>query len=53
VEAKFSAPVQNGPGAHPASFTMGTGSLPAVKRPGWGVDHPSPSSADVKEGVEL
>jgi len=33
-------PVQNGPGAHPASYTMGTGSFPGVKRPGRGVDHP-------------
>jgi hypothetical protein len=29
--ARFSAPVQAGPEAHPASFTMGTGSLPGVK----------------------
>ena len=29
--AKFSAPVQTGPGAHPASCTMGTGSFPGVK----------------------
>jgi hypothetical protein len=36
----FSAPVQTGPGAHPASCTMGTGSVPEVKRPGCGVDHP-------------
>ena len=28
VEAKFSAPVQTVPGAHPASCTMGTGSFP-------------------------
>ena len=27
VEARFSAPVQTGPGAHPASCTMGTRSL--------------------------
>jgi hypothetical protein len=51
--ARFSAPVQTGPGAYPASFTMGTGSFPAVKRPGRGVDHPPPSSAEVKERVEL
>ena len=25
--AMFSAPVQTGPGAHPATYTMGTGSL--------------------------
>ena len=37
-EARFSAPVQTGPGAHPASYTMGTGSLSQVNRPGRGVD---------------
>ena len=31
VRARFSAPVQTGPGAHPASCTMGTGSFPGVK----------------------
>ena len=31
VGAIFSAPVQLGPGAHPASCTMGTGSFPGVK----------------------
>jgi len=30
-EARFSAPVQTGPGAHPASCKMGTGSFPGVK----------------------
>jgi hypothetical protein len=34
--ARFSAPVQTGPGAHPASRKMGTGSFPGVKS-GWGV----------------
>jgi len=29
---RFSAPVQTGPVAHPASCTMGTGSFPGVKR---------------------
>jgi len=38
--ARFSARVQTGPGAHPASCTMGTGSFPGIKRPGRGVDHP-------------
>jgi hypothetical protein len=37
VGARFSAPVQTGPGAHPASCTMGTGAFPGVKRPGRGV----------------
>ena len=43
-EARFSAPVQTGPGAHPASCTMGTGSFPGVKS-GRGVTltaHPVP-----------
>jgi hypothetical protein len=53
VGARFSAPVQTGPGAHPASYTMGTGSFPGVKRPGRGVDHPPPSSAEVEGRVEL
>ena len=51
--ARFSAPVQTGPGAHLASYTMGTGSFPEVKRPGCGVDHAPPSSAEVKGRVEL
>jgi len=53
VGARFSAPVQTGPGPHPASYTMGTGSFPVVKRPGCGVDHSPPSSAKVKERVGL
>jgi hypothetical protein len=40
VGERFSAPVQTGSEAHPASYTMGTGSFPGVKRPGRGVDHP-------------
>ena len=32
---------------------MGTGSLPVVKRPGRGVEHPPSTSAEVKERVEL
>jgi hypothetical protein len=43
VEARFSAPVQTGPGDHPASCTMGTGSFLVVKRPGRDPD-PSPRS---------
>jgi len=30
-EARFSAPVQTGPGAHPASYTMGTETFPGIK----------------------
>jgi hypothetical protein len=51
--ARFSAPFQNGPGAHPASCRMGNGSFPGVKRSGRDVDHPPPFSAEVKERVEL
>jgi hypothetical protein len=43
-------PVQTGPGAHPASCTMGTGSFAGVKRPGRGTDHPPASSAEVTKG---
>jgi hypothetical protein len=53
VGARFSAPVQTGPGAHPASYTMGTGYLQGEKRPKRGVDYPPPSSAEIKEKVEL
>jgi hypothetical protein len=52
-EVRFSATVQTGPVAHPASNTMGTVSFLEVKRSGRGVDHPSSSSAEVKEKVEL
>jgi hypothetical protein len=51
--ARFSAPVQTGPGAHPASYTIGTGYFLGVNRLGRGVDHPPPTSAGVKERVEL
>ena len=34
VVARFSAPVQTSPVAHPASYTMGTGSFPGVKAAG-------------------
>ena len=51
VGARFSTPVQTGPGAHPASCTMGTGSFSGVKRSGRGADHPSPHlSAEVMKG---
>jgi hypothetical protein len=34
MEESLSAPVQTGPGAHPASYTMGTGSSPGGKATG-------------------
>jgi hypothetical protein len=49
VGARFFAHVQTGPGAHPASCTVNTGSFPGVKRPGRGADHPPPSSSEVKK----
>jgi hypothetical protein len=53
VEARFFASIQTGSEVHPASYTVGNGSFPEVKRPGCGVDHPPPSSDEVKERVEL
>jgi len=48
--ARFSAPVQTGPEAHPAFCIMGTGSFPMVKRGRGGDADPSPlSSAVVKK----
>jgi hypothetical protein len=41
--------VQNGSGAHPASYPMGTrGSFLGLKRPRREADHSPPSSAEVK-----
>jgi len=53
VRARFSAHVQTGPGAHSASYTMGTASFPGLKQPGRGINHPPPSRAEVKERVDL
>ena len=47
--ARFSAPVHTGLGAHPASYTMGTGSFPGVKRQERGVDHPPHLAPRLKE----
>ena len=47
---RFSAPVQAGPVAYPASCTMGTGSFPGVKRPKRGADHPPHLCAEVIKG---
>jgi hypothetical protein len=53
VEARFSAPVQIGSEAYPASYTMGTWSFPGVKWPGCGVDHPPTPRDEVKERVTI
>jgi len=47
METRFSTSVKTDPGVHPASYTMGTGPYPEVKRPGRGVEHPPPFSAEV------
>ena len=49
--ARFSSPVQTSSDTHPDTYTMDTGSFPAVKRPGRGDDYTPPSSAEVKERV--
>jgi len=45
--ARFSAPVQTGPGDHPASCTIGTGSFPGVNSGRRDADPSPPSSAVV------
>ena len=50
---RFPAPVQTGPGAHPASYTKGTWSFPGVRRLRSGIDHPLPFNAKIKERAEL
>ena len=49
VKARFSELVQTGPGAHPSSYTMGTGTFPGVKRPGRDVDQPLHLAPRLKE----
>ena len=50
--ARYSAPVQTGPGAYPASYKMGAWSFPGVKRPGCGVEHPPPLAPSLKKSRE-
>ena len=49
VWARFLAPVQTGPGAHQASYTVGTESLAGVKWPERGVDYPPHLAPKLKE----
>jgi hypothetical protein len=51
-EARFPAPVQTDPGAHPASYTKGTRSLTGLKWPGRD-NNPPPSSAKVKSEEQM
>ena len=53
VEARLSASVQTGPGAHPTSCIMCTGSLSGDRAAGAWHLPPTPSSAEVKERVKL
>jgi len=51
--AGFSAPIQNGPCACPASYSVGTRFLLGVNLSGHDIERPSPSSHKVKERVLL
>ena len=51
--ARFSARNHTGHGAHSTSYMKGTGSFPAVKWPGHGIEYPTPPSAKIKETEEL
>jgi len=53
VGARFSAHVQTGPEAHPASCTIGTSSFLGIKRSGHGVDCVPPYIAEVKERINI
>jgi hypothetical protein len=53
VEARFSAPVQTGPGVHPAFCTIGTRFFPGVKRPGRGGNHPRHLTPKIKKEYNL
>jgi hypothetical protein len=50
---QISAPIQTDSTAQPAYYTMCTHSFPGVKRQRLGVNHNSPSSAEVKYRIEL
>jgi hypothetical protein len=54
VVSRFSSPVLTGPGAHPASCTVGTKWLfPGVKCPGLGINQLTPTNTEVKERLRL
>jgi hypothetical protein len=53
VEARFSAPGQTGPGDNQASRRVSIGSFRKVKQPMSGFTHPSSSSAESKERIDL
>jgi len=53
VGARFCAPVHTGPVVQSASYAMGTGSFPGVKRLAHGVNRQPPSTVEFKKKVEL
>jgi len=53
VGARYSAFIQTSPGAHPASYKMGTGSFPSIKHGRGMVLTNHPHLAEVKDKVEL
>jgi hypothetical protein len=50
--ARYFAPIQTGPGTHPATWTMVVRSFQGKKWPVRGDDPPPPSSAECKERVD-
>jgi len=53
VGERFSVPIQTGPWAHPASWTVDKVSVLSIKWLEHGINHPPPSSAMVRERIEL
>ena len=51
--ARFSTPMQTNPGAHAVSYAVGTRSFTGLKWLGHGINHPPPSSSEVKERVDM
>jgi hypothetical protein len=52
-EGEIFCTIQNGPGAHTASYTMGTESCQELQQLKHGVEHPTACSAKFKERAEL
>jgi len=46
-------PIKTGLGAHPDSYTVGTGPFPGSRWPQHDTDHSLPSTANVKDRVKL
>ena len=50
IKARFSAPVQTGPGPHPTSYTMGTGSFVGLKQRKRSIHHIPHLGLSIKKG---